>query len=89
MIIESILSMVFNLITIPLSLLPNIPQVPDSFYTSVNSVLDTIFNNLGLIGVFVRPATLQIIIPLFLIVINFDYIYSFVMFILRKLHIIG
>ena len=66
MIIEAILNMLLTVITTVLGVLPSIPDVPDSFKTSVNSVLDTIFNNLGLLGVFVRPATLQIIIPLFL-----------------------
>lgn len=67
----------------------NIPQVPDTLIDSINSFLNLIFDNLSLLGFFVRPTTLKILVPLIIIVINFKYIYKFIMWFLKKLPFIN
>lgn len=67
----------------------NLPQVPTSITGSINSFLDLIFDNLSLFGFFVRPTTIKIIIPLVIVVINFKYIYKFIMWFLKKLPFIN
>lgn len=67
----------------------NIPQVPDTLVDSINSFLNLIFDNLSLLGFFVRPTTLKILVPLIIIVINFKYIYKFIMWFLKKLPFIN
>lgn len=67
----------------------NIPQVPDTLIYSINSFLNLIFDNLSLLGFFVRPTTLKILVPLIIIVINFKYIYKFIMWFLKKLPFIN
>lgn len=67
----------------------NIPQVPDTITNSINSFLNLFFDNLSLLGFFVRPTTLKILVPLIIIVINFKYIYKFIMWFLNKLPFIN
>ena len=66
-----------------------IPQVPDSIISSINSFFNLIFDNLSLLGFFIRPTTLKILVPLIIIVINFKYIYKFIMWFLKKLPFIN
>ena len=58
---------------------------PEDLLNSLYSFLDLIFENLTLLGFFIRPTTLTIVIPLLIILINFDKIYKFVMWILKKI----
>lgn len=63
----------------------NIPSFPNDLNNSINSFMDLIFGNLSMLGFFVRPITLKIIVPLFIIVINFKYIYKLSMWIIKKI----
>lgn len=85
MIIELFIKICGSLIIWILTVLPDIPSVPSSFLTSINKVFDVIFSNLGLLPMFIRIDTIKILVPLLLIVINFEYIYNLVMWILRKI----
>ena len=86
MILEAIFAMVKLLVQGILFIIPSLPSVPASFTTSVNSVLSTIFDNGGsLIGLFVRPITFVIVAPILLVIINFEYIYKIVMWIITKI----
>ena len=67
----------------------NIPQVPETITRSINTFLNLIFNNLSLLGFFIRPTTLKILVPLIIVVINFKYIYKFIMWFLKKLPFIN
>ena len=63
----------------------NIPQIPETITNSINSFLNLVFDNLSLLGFFIRPSTLMILVPLFIFVVNFKYIYKFIMWFLHKL----
>ncbi len=67
----------------------NIPAFPSELSSSIDSFLDLIFDNLSLLGFFIRPLTLKIIIPVLLVVINFELIYKLIMWIVRKLPFIS
>ena len=67
----------------------NLPQFPSSLSGSINDFLNLIFDNLSLIGFFVRPITLQIVIPILIILINFELLYKLVIWIIRKIPILG
>ena len=41
-----------------------IPSMPQSLVDSINTFLNLIFDNLSLVGFFIRPLTLKIIVPL-------------------------
>lgn len=87
-IIDNLLNFLFELLFVIVQLLfgwINIPAFPDSLKNSINSFFDLIFNNLTFLGFFVRPATLKIIIPLAIFMINFKYIYKLTMWIIKKI----
>lgn len=67
----------------------NIPQMPDELVNSINTFLNLIFNNLSLLGFFIRPITLKILIPLIVFVLNFKYIYKVVIWLIHKIPFIG
>jgi len=86
MIITILLNLLKSLLFIAFGWI-NIPALPTEITTNLNSFLDLIFNNLTLLGFFIRPITLTITIPVLIIVLNFDNIYKFTMWIIRKLPI--
>ena len=63
----------------------NIPAFPEDLKNNINSFLDLIFGNLSMLGFFVRPTTLKIVVPLLIIVINFKYIYRISMWLIKKI----
>lgn len=85
MIIKAIFDLILGLLKLVFGLLPSVPALPDTIIDSLNSVLDTIFNNLNLIGLFVRVDTIKILVPLVIVAVNFEHIYHFTMWILKKI----
>lgn len=84
MILEVILNLVKVLLTFCFSWI-NLPAVPDTITLGINQFLDLIFNNLTLLGFFIRPLTFQIAIPLLLVIVNFERLYHLTMWILHKI----
>lgn len=89
MIVSSVMNLIKAVITTVFGVLPNIPNFAQGLQNSVNSVLDTIFNNLGLIGVFVRPTTIKLIIPILIVILNFERVYKLTMWIIKKIPFFG
>lgn len=85
MILELIITGITAVLKIVLGILPNIPQLPDNITGSINRVMNVIFENVGLLGIFVRISTIKLLVPLVIIVVNFEHIYHFVMWIIKKL----
>lgn len=67
----------------------NIPSFPVELTASIDSFLDLVFDNLSLLGFFIRPTTLKLVIPILLVVINFELIYKLIVWLIRKLPFIG
>lgn len=88
MILEAILNL-FKILLFSCFSWINIPSFPTELTENINSFLDLIFNNLTLLGFFVRPITLQIAIPILIILLNFDELYKLTMWILRKIPMLG
>lgn len=89
MLVESLFNGVTSLIDGILNLLDVLPEFPEDLVTSMDSFFFLIFDNLSLLGFFVRLDTVKILIPLVIVVMNFEDIYAFVMWILRKIPFIG
>lgn len=66
------------------SLLPDLPNLPDAVISGVNAFLDIIFDNVGILGLFIPINTVKIVVPLVIAIANFDRIYKLVMWIIRK-----
>lgn len=67
----------------------NVPYFPSQLTDNVNSFLDSIFNNSGLLSLFIRIETVKIGIPLILILLTIRYGYQVIMFIIRKIPFTG
>ena len=84
MIIETILNLLKNLLFTVFSWI-NLPTMPEEITSSIINFFDLIFDNLTLLGFFIRPITFQIAIPVLIIILNFDKIYKLTIWILRKI----
>jgi len=89
MIIEGLLNIIKTILTFILGILPNIPNLPASLLNSITSLFDLFFSNAGLLGLFIRIDTIKIIVPIVLLIINFDYIYKFAMWLIKKIPMLG
>lgn len=87
-IFTNLLNFLWDLLEIVIHLLfgwINIPAFPIGLKSNINSFLDLVFGNLSMLGFFIRPSTLRIVIPLLIIVINFKYIYIISMWLIKKI----
>lgn len=84
MIIETIINAIVRVLYTLFDLFPDIPNIPN-----INAQIEEYFRitlgNTELLGVFIDIDTMKFIIPIFLVVYNFDHIYKFIMFIVKKL----
>lgn len=85
---DTLMEWLYNIIQFVFSWI-NIPSFPAELTASIDNFLDLIFDNLSLLGFFIRPTTLKVVIPVLLIVINFELIYKLIMWIVRKLPFIS
>lgn len=85
MIVEAFFNLVYIILNGILALLDVLPEFPSTLVNSIDSFFSLIFDNLSLLGFFVRIDTIKVIIPLYLVVYNFEYIYKFIMWIVRKI----
>lgn len=88
MILETLLNLVFGLLKIVFGWI-SLPAFPEALTGSIDTFLSLIFDNLNLLGFFIRPTTLTLVIPILIILINFDHVYKFTMWIVRKIPFVG
>lgn len=88
MILESVFNLIFGLLEIVFGWI-NLPAFPQQLVDTLTSFEDLIFSNISCLSFFVRISTVKILLPLLLIVVNFDKAYKLTMFILRKIPFLG
>ena len=88
MIINALLSVVRVLINLLFGWV-NLPAVPDS----ITSVVDTLFTymaqGIGIVWLFVPQDLVLVLLPLVIVVHNFDHLYHLGMWILKKIPMVG
>lgn len=88
MIIKGLFNLVLALLKIIFAPI-NLPQLP----TGIQIIFDTIIfymqESVGLAFVFLRPATVRLLIPVVIILINFDKLWKGIIFILKKIPFLG
>lgn len=88
MILEAVFDMLVGLIKVVFGWI-NLPDLP----AEIESVIDELFGYLeggmGLLSVFMDISMLRLLLPVLLIIINFDKAYKLTMFILRKIPFLG
>ncbi len=87
MVTTFILDLAKLLVDLIFAVLPSLPQLDVSILTSLNGFVNLIFDHLDLLGFFVRISTIKTLVPLVILAANFDHIYHFSMWIIRKLPI--
>lgn len=88
MIISGLLNLIKTLLFAVFSWI-NLPAFPETLTNSIDTFLNLIFDNLTLLGFFIRPTTLIVSIPLLIILLNFEDVYKLTMWILRKIPFLG
>ena len=89
MLVEALFTVGKWLLTALFSLLDLLPDFPESLVSSLNRFFDLIFGNMSVLGFFVPLDTLKVLIPLTIAVIKFEDIYTFFMWIIKKIPFIG
>ena len=87
MIVEALLNLIKFLITTVFGILPSLPDFDISLLESVDYVIELIFSHAGLLGFFVNIDTIKLFVPLIILAINFEHIYHFAMWLIKKLPI--
>lgn len=87
MILEAIFNLVKGLLELIFALLPDVPDLDITLLDSLTTFIEYVFNNLGLLGFFIRISTIKALVPLIIIAANFEHIYHFALWILKKLPI--
>lgn len=88
MVIELILSCILFLLQACFSFI-NLPQFPPEVSNTINGVFNFIFSNAGLLTFFIRIETLRVVIPVLLILLNFEHLYHFTIWILKKIPVLN
>ena len=88
MILEAVFNLVSGLVKIVFGWI-NLPDLPGSISSVIDELFALISGSVGIIGIFVDLNMVKILLPVLLIVINFDEVWKFTMFILRKIPFLG
>lgn len=89
MIVTAVLELCEMLLTIIFALLPDLPNFDSSVLNSLNGFINLIFDNLDLLGFFIDIELVSALIPWLVIILNFEHIYDFIMWIIRKIPILN
>ncbi len=84
MILEGLLNLIFGLLKIVFGWI-SLPAFPSELASGIETFLNLIFDNITLLGFFIRPATITIVVPILIILLNFEDLYKITMWILRKI----
>lgn len=84
MIIELLLTVFMTVIKAVFSWI-NLPDFPPQILNGINTFFDFIFDNCSFLGFFIRPSTIQVVVPIVIIALNFKQIYHFTLWILKKI----
>lgn len=88
MIIEALLNLIKLLLNVVFGWI-SLPPFPEELTSSIDMFISLIFDNLSLLGFFIRPITLTVSIPILIILLNFEQVYKLVMWIVRKIPFLG
>lgn len=88
MIVEGIVNMLVSLLKVVFGWI-DLPDLPDGIDTVIDELFGYLEGGMGLLSIFLDIDMLRLLLPVLLIVINFDKAYKLTMFILRKIPFLG
>lgn len=71
------------------SLFPELPQVPTDIETNINYVLTIIFQHIGLLNLFIPLRLVLILLPICIVIQNFNLAWSFINWVWCHIPIFG
>ena len=87
MILQAVFDLVKNVIKLVFGWI-NLPDMPEAVTSVVDELFALLRGSVGMMGIFLDLKMLKILLPV-LIVINFEHVWKFTMFILRKIPFLG
>lgn len=88
MIIKGLLELIFSLLKIVFSPV-SLPKLPSSVNSYLNQFIGWILGGYNFLCSFIDMNTVKALIPIVIVIANLDKVWSFIMFILRKIPFIG
>ncbi len=88
MIIKGLMDLIRTVLQALLSFI-QIPNFPESWTSAVDAFMDLLFENVGMVGVIIPWPVIKLGIPILIAIINMDKIYDAIMWILRKIPMLG
>ena len=89
MLIETLINWGLQLLNAILNVLDILPDMPASVVSALDSFFDLIFDNLSLLNFFLPVTYVASFVLVAVLVENFEHIYSAVMWVLRKIPMLG
>lgn len=87
MIFNALFKSITMLLMAVFSVFPALPAMPEVITNNFNGFLAIISNGVGFIKWLLSPDLFNVVIVITVALINFEYIFNFVMFVIRKLPI--
>ncbi len=87
MILEWLVAAFLGIIKTLFSIIPDLPSLPDFVSTSIEGLFNLVFDNVQLLGFFISIDMIKVLVPCLILVENFDHIYHFIIWILKKIPI--
>lgn len=84
MIVSSVLDLFVGMLELVFGWI-QLPNLPDSIMSIIDTVFGYITGSIGLLGVFVDLDVVMVLIPLAIAIARFDDLYKMTMFVLRKI----
>lgn len=88
LIVESVLTLFADALKVIFQWI-NLPQVPSNIQTVIDQFFEYLRSGMGFVYIFFDMSLVKILLPLLIVVINFDKVYKLVMFVLRKIPFLG
>ena len=88
MIVKGICELVYSLLSIVFSPV-QLPQMPEGVQNVFDELLEVLKGSVGLASVFLDFNVIKWLIPVVLVVANFEKVWNMIMFILRKIPFLG
>ena len=88
MIIKGLFELILGLLKIVFAPI-NLPDLPAGIQSVLDELLDVLTGAVGLFAVFVDMNVVKWIIPLVIVIANFEKVWSLIMFVLRKIPFLG
>ena len=78
--------LIFDIIFAMLGVLPDLPT---PIINVIDFIFDLLFDSVSLVSIFLDFNMIKLAIPIFIAIYNFDHLVKLVMFILKKIPILG